>query len=245
MKDTKNIHQGHRQRLKDKVRKFGLSALNDHEKLELLLTYSIPYKDTNELAHYLLNNYGSFKRVLNAPKEDLLTHKGVGEETALFLTTFKEFVEFYNQDKSESMSFNTISNCVEYFRNNISITRVESSYLIFIDNKNKFLKKVDFGEGETYSTKINRDELAQAIAITKAKRVILFHTHPNGSVNPSQEDVFATASIDTICRLLGVELVDHIIINADNYYSFRQNGLLNNIATDNRLRLNQMFSDLK
>ena len=56
-KSKSKIHVGHRQRLKDKVRQNGLDVLSEHEILELLLTYSIPYKDTNELAHSLIDNF--------------------------------------------------------------------------------------------------------------------------------------------------------------------------------------------
>ena len=62
-KEFKHKHAGHRQRLKDKVRINGLKSLSMHEVLELLLTYTIPQKDTNALAHELIDKYNGFSKL--------------------------------------------------------------------------------------------------------------------------------------------------------------------------------------
>ena len=87
----KSIHSGHRSRLRNRVKKYGLDSLNEHEVLELLLGYAIPRKDTNPLAHNLINYFGSFAKVIDADFYDLLKVKGVGEETALFVKVLSSF----------------------------------------------------------------------------------------------------------------------------------------------------------
>ena len=89
--DNKNIHSGHRERLRNAAAKNGINSLEEHQVLELLLTYTIPQKDTNPLAHSLIEKFGSFKNVLDAKPEALLLVKGIGVKTAHFLSTIKQF----------------------------------------------------------------------------------------------------------------------------------------------------------
>ena len=81
----KNYHAGHRERLKKKVDKYGLETLDQHEVLELLLFYCVPRVDTNELAHKLINEYGSLANVLEADPTDLEKSEGLNENKAFFL----------------------------------------------------------------------------------------------------------------------------------------------------------------
>ena len=80
------LHDGHRQRMKERFARHGLDSFAEHEALELLLYYAIPRRDTNELAHTLLDRFGSLERVLLAPREELMKVPGVGEGAALLLT---------------------------------------------------------------------------------------------------------------------------------------------------------------
>ena len=80
------LHDGHRARKKEQFRRQGLDGFADHEVLELLLYYAIPRKDTNEIAHRLLQKFGSLQNVFSAPLEELAKVDGVGESAALFLT---------------------------------------------------------------------------------------------------------------------------------------------------------------
>ena len=80
-----SIHDGHRQRLKDRFREEGLDHFQEHEVLELLLFYCIPRKDTNPIAHALIDRFGSLSQVLEAPPEELAKVPGMGESAAVFL----------------------------------------------------------------------------------------------------------------------------------------------------------------
>ena len=73
-----NIHQGHREKMRQRFLKSGLEGFADHEALELLLYYAIPRRDTNPIAHRLMERYGSLTAVLSAPAEDLKKVEGIG-----------------------------------------------------------------------------------------------------------------------------------------------------------------------
>ena len=90
-----SIHEGHRQRLKQRFADHGERVFDDHQLLELMLFYAVPQGDVNPLAHRLINHFGSFAAVLDASPEDLRQVKGVGEHTALYLSMFPQVMRRY------------------------------------------------------------------------------------------------------------------------------------------------------
>jgi len=91
-----SIHDGHRQRMKSRFQKNGLSDFNEHEVLELLLFYCIPRRDTNEIAHNLIARFGSLAKVLDAPLNHLQEVEGMGENAANFLSLIRDFHLAFN-----------------------------------------------------------------------------------------------------------------------------------------------------
>ena len=89
------MHDGHRERLRERFLREGLDSFEDHNILELLLFYVIPRKDTNELAHLLLDRFGSLSAVLEAPYEELKTVPGIGELSASLLCLIPEISRKY------------------------------------------------------------------------------------------------------------------------------------------------------
>ena len=86
---TTNVHKGHRSRLRAKVQAGSMSSFSQHEVMELLLTFAIPRRDVNPLAHALIREFGSIHNVLHAPREALLTVPGIGRKTVDFLVAFR------------------------------------------------------------------------------------------------------------------------------------------------------------
>ena len=78
-----NVHSGHRKRVRDKFLKDGIDSFEEHQVLEFLLFYAIPYKDTNELAHRLLDRYRSLAGVCEAPIDELMREFGLTETAAV------------------------------------------------------------------------------------------------------------------------------------------------------------------
>ena len=117
MEKKKNPHTGHRQRMKDKARAIGIGAWPHHEVLELLLTYAIPQKDVNPLAHELIDKFGSLAGVLDVGWEQLSKIKGLGKEASLFLSLLPDIFNKYKASKDiGSVALDTTSKCVKYFK---------------------------------------------------------------------------------------------------------------------------------
>lgn len=225
MKPT-NIHSGHRQRLKSKVKNNGLKSLSMHEVLELMLTYTIPQRDTNELAHNLIKKYNGFAGVFDADHSDLINNNQVGEETALFLSMLPDFVDIYLQEKNKNFVLNNVYSCVQFFRKNFIMHNEEVLFITCLGKTGKVLKTVEIKGSNDCEIDFDLKQIGQIINVQNIFAIVLFHTHPNGSVTPSLEDYETTQRIINICAMMNIYVADHIILNENDHYSFGRNNLI-------------------
>ena len=237
--EYKHKHGGHRQRLKNKVKKSNLRTLEDHEILELLLTYTIPRKDTNPIAHDLLGTFTDLDEVIDADFKDLQKVKGVGEETALFFNVLSQLFAIYKEKKvKDNNKLTTLQNAISYFRKRFEITNDEFMLVLCLTKTGKVISNFYvYGNNDT-EVKIDVKNFADKINVHNTKSVIVFHTHPNGSVDPSAEDLDATQKLYNICAVMGIELLDHIIVNNAEHFSFANNNLLEGIRENCQILMN-------
>ncbi len=237
------IHKGHRQRVKGKVKDSSLKVLSAHEILELMLMYPIPYKDTNELAHRLISSYGNIKNVFYVPREELQSFNGVGEETAFYLNLIGQLHDYLNENKQEisHTRLASVTECMKYFRNNFDVGRREEVFMVFTDDKGYFLRLEKFSQGGAFDIELDRDRIYKLFAVTGAKHLILFHTHPYGSIVPSSEDLATTQEIVQMCQLHHVKLFDHIIVNKTEFYSFHSHNLIQEMTKTAEKAIKKMF----
>ncbi len=238
------IHKGHRQRVKKKVKDSSLKVLSVHEILELMLMYPIPYKDTNELAHKLISSYGSIKNVFYVPREDLMSFSGVGEETAFYLNLIGQLHDYLNENTQETSQIRLASTaeCVKYFRQNFEVGRREEFFMVFTDSRGYFIRLEKFAQGGAFDIELDRDRIYRMFAITGAKNLIIFHTHPYGSIVPSSEDLATTQEIAQMCQLHHVKLFDHVIVNKTEYYSFHTHELIQEMNKTAEQAIKKMFA---
>ena len=242
MIDKANPHKNHRNRLKAKVKKFGLECLEYHEILELLLTYTIARKDTNPTAHELLQHFNSFSNVIDADYHDLLKVDGIGPESATFFNILSQFIEVYNKSKLNSKTYvlNNTDQAVMFFRDTYRIKNNEFMVVACLGKTKKVIKTyLTNGKDET---QINFDlkKIINSINDSNVDSVVLFHTHPKGEVEPSGDDVITTQKFFNICLTNGIKLNDHIILNESDHYSFKREGLIDNMMA----KYNSMFLDV-
>ena len=213
---SKNIHAGHRERVKNGVAEHGFQQLEDHKLLELLLFYSIPREDTNELAHRLLNEFGGISGVLNADYDELLQVKGVGKNTALMLSCVSEFnrrgVRQKLSRKKRYESFEELAALAKSLYTNETRERV---FLLCLD-KAKQLKRVhELTEGDETTALLDKALIARIAAQSNCRYNILVHNHPLTDSSPSASDIDTTRSVAVMLRNMGFALADHLIVGAD------------------------------
>ena len=221
------IHDGHREKMRQRFLKSGLDAFADHEALELLLYYAIPRRDTNPIAHALMERYGSLSAVLAAPVEDLKKVEGVGESAAILL---KLAPQLYRKAKMSDAEQETILSSVErvgaYLLDRFAGEKNEVVYQLCLDRKGKLLVCKKLGEGGVTSADLDIRRLVENALLTGASAVVLAHNHPSGVALPSRDDYAATDRAKTALAVVGVALTDHIIVADGDFVSMADSGYI-------------------
>ncbi len=215
--EIKNIHAGHRKRVKANVCKNGFSQMEDHKLLELMLFYAIPQADTNELAHTILAEFGSFDEMLKADVDRLMRIKGVGENTAVLLASMSEtFHRAMKVKASNKVKYTSPDDFSALAISHLSGEAVEKVYIFCLDNSGKLKKITQLSEGTENSSSIDMRKAVQAVMDCNASKAFLAHNHPVGNAEPSSTDIDSTRTMSVLFRRLGVFLVDHIVVGEDN-----------------------------
>ena len=221
------VHDGHRQRNKEQFRMHGLDAFADHEVLELLLYYAIPRRDTNPVAHRLMERFGSLDGVFSATVEELEEVEGMGKNAATLLALW---MPLYRRVRTKPTAKEVILNSTEqagrYFMDLFFGMRREELYEACLDAKGKLLACCRIAEGSVDAVNINTRRLVENALKCGASAVILAHNHPSGIALPSPDDNTTTLALWDALRAVGIPLIDHIIVADEDYVSLRDNGLL-------------------
>ncbi len=219
------IHDGHREKMRQRYLKSGLEGFADHEALELLLYYAIPRRDTNPIAHALMERYGSLSAVLTAPVEDLRKVEGVGESAAILLRLAPQLYQKARlSDAEQETVLNSVDRVGAYLLQRFIGERREVVYQLCLDRKGKLLACKRLGEGGVASADLDIRKLMENAILTSASVVILAHNHPSGVALPSGEDYAATTRVQQALATIGVELADHIIVADGDFVSLKDSG---------------------
>jgi len=222
-----NPHEGHRARTRKEFLEKGLAHMPDHEKLELLLYYSIPRGDTNLIGHALMNRFGSFAGVFDAPFELLREVEGVGDASATQIKVIAALIRAYMDDYSNA--HNTIRSAAdarEFMCYKFLCESAERVLMACVGGNGKVVYCDVVAEGSPESVQLRPSVLIRTALLANAVRVVLAHNHPNGICNPSQNDLHATRVLQAEFSRLNIELYDHVIIAPGGSFSMRESGML-------------------
>ena len=227
MRKQKPIHSGHRQRLKDKF----ISAketFSEHEILELLLFYSIPRKNTNDIAHKLIDTFGSLSEILKADVNSLKLVDGLGENSAIFLNLLGYVNKLTNISSNTNFSLSTISDAKQRIISLFKDANHEIFYVIYLNKKDLVTKIEKFDSGDKTKVLINLQELTKSVILNNPTSIIVCHNHFSKYPKPSADDDRLTAKLIYLLNSLKVNFYDHLIVSGEETYSY---------FYDNRLQL--------
>lgn len=223
----KNVHQGHRQRVKTRFLTEGLDGFEDHQVLEMLLFFSIPMKDTNELAHKMLNEFGSLAGLFEADPKDICKRCGVSENTAVLVSLIPSLSRrYFNRRWGDKPVLNSSSKAGEYAVSLFAGRTYEVFFVICLDSQNKVNYAALVHEGTINESPVYPRLIVETVLRHQANSVILAHNHPGGSLQPSHEDMAITKKIASALEPISVQVMDHIIVAGDKYMSFKERALI-------------------
>lgn len=220
------VHDGHREKMRGRFLETGLDAFAEHEALELLLFYAIPRKDTNPIAHALMERYGTLDAVLSAPVEDLMRVEGIGESAAVLLKLVPKMMQKARLTANKETILNSTDKAGAFLLERFRGEKNEVIYQLCLDRKGKLLSCRRLNEGGADSTELNIRRLVENALLVSASAVIISHNHPSGIALPSTEDYATTEKVQSALRMIGVELVDHIIVADEDFVSMADSGIL-------------------
>lgn len=225
----KMLHEGHRQRVKTRYLKEGLDSFEDHQVLELLLFYCIPMKDTNEIAHRMIREFGTLSGLFEADPKDICRRCGVTENVAIFVSLIPSLARRYFKGKwGEKPSLSSSSAAGNYAVSLFTGRIYEAFFVICLDAQNRVNYAALVHEGTINEAPVYPRLIVEAALRHQANTVILAHNHPGGSLQPSSADLEVTRKISTALKSISINVVDHIIVAGDKYMSFAEKGLISN-----------------
>lgn len=215
-------YHGHRERLRNRFREHGETALADYELLELLLFRLIPRRDTKPIAKALLERFGTLSGVLGAPPALLQEVKGIGEAVALDLKLISTVSQrMLKSELRNKQVLGSWSSVISYCHAAMAHENREQFRLLFLDKRNVLIADEIQGRGTVDHTPVYPREVVKRALELSATAIILVHNHPSGDPTPSRADIEMTKTIIDTARPLGITVHDHIIIGREGHASLK------------------------
>lgn len=229
MSEDKPHHHGHRQRLRERFLKSGLAGFADYEVVELLLTLAVPRVDVKQPAKALIARFGNLRGILDAPIDELRAVSGIGNVTPVALQIIRAAATLYLQQSSEGRdSLADPARLSEFWRMRIGALQNEVFEVAYLDSGYRLLRDgvETLEEGTIDRATVYPRRVIEAALKRGAAAVVLAHNHPNGSIMPSEHDKVLTRAIVLAAETVHLKVVDHLIVSAQETFSFRKAGLL-------------------
>lgn len=228
---AENLHHKHRERVRKEFLAHGINEnAPEHKLLEMLLFFSIGRKDTNEIAHLLINRFGSLSAVLEAPVEELVKVDGVGENTAMLLKLMIPVTKSYIASKTKKVNIYENMDAISDFLTAKYIGYDVETFAITTFNSKGAIVGFDIlSQGDCVTVNVSMRQVIETVLKRKAVCAVISHNHPGGDALPSREDVETTEKIAKTLSSINVKLLDHIVLCDDDYVSFAQSGAFRHI----------------
>jgi DNA repair protein RadC len=220
--------EGHRRRLREKFIRSGVSGFHDYEIIELLLTLGTPRKDCKQQAKEAIKRFKTLRGVLEASPDELGRIKGIGPHNVFGIKLFQEISERYLKDKiiGKKIQLKSSKEVYDYLFQSMQKMKKEVFKVMFLDGKNRLIEVESLFEGSLTSSVIYPRELIGRAIKYNAASVIFIHNHPSGDPDPSPSDKDITKDLVFAGNLIQIKVLDHIIIGNNKYFSFADEGLI-------------------
>jgi DNA repair protein RadC len=218
---------GHRARLREKFLKGGLAGFLDYEIIELLLTLGTPRRDCKKVAREVLKEFKTFRRVLEAPARDLQRVRGVGPRNLFGIRLVHEVSRRFLKDRMMGRPVcHSSKEVFDFLYHALRDLKREQFKVIFLDTKNQVIEEKTLFEGTVDSSAVYPREVIRDALLYEASALIFAHNHPSGDPEPSLCDKQITRDLVFAARVIQMKVLDHVIIGNNRYFSFADQGLI-------------------
>jgi DNA repair protein RadC len=224
MKKPKFI--GHRLRVRKKFLSSLGKELHDYELLEILLFASNPRKDTKNLAKELIKKFDNLQSLIKADIDELKETDGVGDSTIVSIKIINEIIaRILKNSASNKPILENLEDIINYSKFLLNNLKKEVFYIFFLDKKYQLISEMSFF-GENDEVFIDQQKIVKKALIFSSSFVIMIHNHPNKNLRPSFADIKTTNEIAGLLKNFNINILDHLIISQNKYFSFKENGMI-------------------
>ena len=212
------LHSGHRKRIYERAKRDGLCS---HELLELLLFNALPRRNTNDLAHLLLAEFGDLWGVLTAPIEQLCRVPGIGESVACYLGTIGKILQAHEaQESTAHPTHFEMESFSRFMYKEYDKLGCEVLDIYVLDGTGKIYGRKRCSSLRAKKVEVQFRWLMNILLDFNPAGIVLVHNHPHGKSSPSQTDDFTTEECRSLCEKNGVIFCDHLIYSRSGIYSY-------------------------
>ncbi|BCG11397.1 JAB domain-containing protein [Buttiauxella agrestis] len=210
---------------REKLLKFGASALSDVELLALFLRTGCNNMNVLAFAHSLLEHFGSLSRLLSADYSQFKDVKGIGAAKYTQLNAIAELARRYYYSRGvEELTLKGPDSVREFIQSQLTNAEREIFMVIFLDNQHRVIKHCPMFSGTLNHVEVHPREIVREAMKSNAAALILAHNHPSGRAEPSKADRVITERIIKVCLFMEIQVLDHLVIGRGEYVSFAERG---------------------
>lgn len=217
------------ERPREKLIKYGVNALSEEELLAIIIKTGTKGKSAKDLAIELLERVGGLANLKNLNMDNLKFLKGIGLVKKMELLTMLELGRrIYLEPRREKKKY--IHPKDIYFDNRSLFygLKQEYFYVCYLDNQKNLIERKLLYMGTINKSVVHPREVFKYAYLTSASGLICIHNHPSGDLLPSKSDMELTKTLVEIGRIQGIEVLDHIIVSDESYFSFYENHFMEN-----------------
>ncbi|MEI6221891.1 MAG: DNA repair protein RadC [bacterium] len=218
------------ERPRERLQLLGSQALSTQELLALILGRGIKGESVMMTAQRLLSTFGSLDNILNASLEDLQQIHGLGVAKASQLLACSELLRRVKKASATVSKYKPQATDPEavalMVKQKIRHYAKEHFFVLSFDTRNRLLGTDTISVGTLNSSLVHPRETFEAAIRRHAAAIILVHNHPSGDLKPSPNDILITDQLVDAGKILGIEVLDHVIVTQEDHFSLKQFGLL-------------------
>ncbi len=215
---------------RERLIKYGVENLSNEDLISIIIGTGTKNCNVKELSSIILSKINSIESLDELTISELTSIKGLGKAKTLTLVSSIELGKrVLSKTINDRILINNPQTINEYFSSLISYSKQEELLVILIDNKKRLISYKKMYKGTSNASYASPKEIFNYAIRERADALILMHNHPSGIVNPSMADKILTNNIIETGKVIGIPLIDHIITNGKEYYSFFDNGVKNEV----------------
>ena len=214
------------ERPRERLQKLGPEALSSQELLALILGRGIKGESVMVTAQRLMSAFGNVKGISQASLEELSAIKGIGPAKAAQIKAVFEMARRKEEDPNEKVSIRTSQDVIKLVRPRLKDKKKEYFLIICLDTGHSLIKISDISIGTLDANLVHPREVFKEAIQSLSSSIILVHNHPSGNTEPSDADLDITRRILEVGKIVGIDILDHVIIAKSSSLSFKERGLI-------------------